>query len=173
MLGAGQPFRVGQAAGGDDHGVRPFAQHLVRRGVAVEPDIHAEPFQLRRAPIHNGDQVAPPRGPHGQQQLPAQAAAGLEQHDLVAPFGGDARRSIPPGPAADHDDAAAWLLRGRDDLGHGLFAAGCRVMDTVGLAVHAIGRADAGADPFLLAAHQLVDDLRIGHMRPRHRHHVQ
>lgn len=46
-------------------------------------------------------------------------------------------------------------------------------MDAVHLLVHAIGRADAGPYPVLLAAHDLVDDLGIGHVRAGHRHHVE
>ena len=88
-------------------------------------------------------------------------------------LGGDARRLQPGRAAADHDHLAARRRGTLDDLRQDFLAARGRIVQARDLLPHAIGGADAGPDAFLLAAHDLVDDMRIGHVRARHRHHVE
>jgi hypothetical protein len=79
--------------------------------------------------------------------------------------------------AHDHD-LALRSVTGGDDLREGALAARGRVVDAQGIAafvdaVDAVARADAGADAVLGARGDLVDDVRIGHVGPRHAHHVE
>ena len=63
-------------------------------------------------------------------------------------------------------------------MGDGRLSSRRRIVDAKRLvplvdAVQAIGRPDAGSDFRLAALHDLLHDVRIGEMRPRHADHVE
>ena len=96
----------------------------------------------------------------------------------MAALGGDPRSFQAGRPGSDHHDLLRRTGSARDHMRHRRFAAGRRVVDaerfaTFVDAVEAIGRADAGPDEVLLAAHHLGDDVRIGDMRAGHADHVE
>ena len=113
----------------------------------------------------------------GEADLAAGVVGGLEDDDRVAALGGDARRLEAGGAGADDDDAARACGRGD----------GVRLLELAARrgvvqaerhaalvdAVEAVVGADAGADALLLAAQDLRDDVRVGHVGAGHADHVE
>src|SRR5262249_50288922 len=122
----------------------------------------------------DADNILPPAGAGRQQHLPAETVGRLEQQHAMAALGADARRLEPRGAAAYHDDAAPGPVGARDDLRQAALAPRRRIVKPMRAILRlAMGGADAGPDALLLARHQLLDDVWIGDMRARHRHHVE
>ena len=169
-----EPFEIGRAAGGDDDDLRRFAQHGVGLGEGIEPDIDGEPLDLLLAPVDEADEILAPARAGRHQDLAAELARRLEQHNLVAALAGNARRFEPGRPAADDDDLAPRPSGTGDQVRQGFLTPARRVVQAgrpvLGLAVR---RAHAGADCALLPRLQLGDDIGIGDVRPRHRDHVE
>ena len=82
----------------------------------VEPDIDAEPLHLAAEPAGDAEKLAPPGGPGGKQDLAAQLARCLEQHDAVATQRRNPRRLEAAGTAADNDDGLGWPGGTFDDM---------------------------------------------------------
>ena len=164
MLCPIEPLHVRQATSGNDHCIGRFSQNLIGFGVSVAPNLDTQPLQLGHPPVDNADEVPAPFSPRGQEKLPAWTGAGFEQDDLVPALCSSACGFKAPGTAADHNNLPARFRRGLYDLRKQRFPAGRRIVDAVDLLLHAIGSPDTGSDPLRLSAHQLVDDLWIGHM---------
>ena len=167
---------VGRAAGGDQNHVGGVCKHLRSVDKTTGANINPPRLDLPGQPIGDTDHVLAPAGPGRQQDLAAETGAGLKQGHLVAAQGRDPRRLHARRAAADYRDAQGRLGRG-DVVGQGQFAAGGDVVDAKRVAaavdaVDAIARADAGPDAVSLAALQLGDNMRVGHMGPREARHI-
>ena len=119
----------------------------------------------------------PARGLGGQADLAAGVVRGLVDDDRVAALGRDARGLEPGGAGADDHDAARRLGLG-DRVRLLELAAGRGVVQAerhaaLVDAVEAVVGADAGADALLLAAQDLRDDVRVGHVGAGHADHVE
>jgi len=77
VLGALDPFDIRRAARCDDDHVRLQRQHVVELGERIEVHINTEAPELGTPPIDNADDLAPPTGPRGQYELPAELVGGL------------------------------------------------------------------------------------------------
>ena len=91
--------------------------------------------------------------------------------------GGDPGRLEPGRAGADHHDLARRPVRRRNHVRHRGFAPGRGIVDAQCLAalvdaIDAVADPDARADALFLAAQDLGDDVRIGHVRARHADHV-
>jgi hypothetical protein len=109
--------------------------------------------------------------------LPTGFVGRFEEDRFVPAFGGDARGFEACRPRAD-DHRAEAFLRLADHVRHRRLAPGGGIVDAKRLvafvdAVEAIGGAHAGADARLFSGRDLPADMGIGHMRPRHPHHVE
>ena len=177
VVARAQHLGMGQPAGGDDHRVGVGGQHVVHLGIAVEAERHAVLFAHRHPPRDDRDHLAPPLLLGGQADLAAGLVRGLEDGHGMPAFGGYAG-GLQPGRTGAHDGHAAPVGRGRDVVGHRLLAPGRGIVQAEGQpalidAVQAIVGADAGADVILAALDDLAHQMRVGHVRPRHAHHVQ
>src|SRR5262249_48109513 len=152
MLGTGEPFDVGKPACGDDDDVRMLTQNVGLLGEAVEAEIDAEAGELGDPPIDDGGEIFAASNAHPRPHLAAETRPGLEQHDGMAALRGDARRLHARRPASYHDDTATRRRRALDLLRQDELASARRVVHAIDFFVHAIGGADAGPDPLLLAA---------------------
>ena len=77
VLGALDPFDIRRAARCDDDHVRLQRQHVVGLGERIEVHVDTEALELGTPPIDDADDVAPPTGPRGQYELPAELVGGL------------------------------------------------------------------------------------------------
>ena len=135
-------------------------------------------FKPRHAPIHDADELAPPRMRRGQPKLSARRVLGLEKRDLMAALGRDARCFETGRAGSDHHHLAGLLDVTDDLMPEGGFAPGGRIVDAERLGadiatVDAIGRAHAGPDVVFAAFHDLAGDMGIGEMRPGHADEVE
>ena len=96
--------RVGRpGAGGQDHDVgRGLADRLGRRR-HPQPHVHAEAVQLPLVPREVVEDLRARRLAPGEDPLPAEAVASLDQDDGVAPLGRHPRRLEAGRPAADDE----------------------------------------------------------------------
>ena len=154
-------------AGGDEHHIRCLFEDILPVGELVQPDTHAEALDLALQPVGDTQKVAPPPRLSGKQHLAAELRRCLEKHHLMSAFRADARRRHAGRPAADNDDLASRRGRWPDHVRKLRLAGGGRVLDAVAV-VRAIGGPDTVADPVLLAAFQLGDDIGIGDVAAGH-----
>ncbi len=111
----------------------------------------------------------------GDVELATNLAGGIEQRHLVATFGGHGSRCQTRRAGPDHGNFLDLLHRQVVELG---FMTGPRVHQAGGqLAAEGVVQAslvapDAGVDFIRAAGCGLVDELRVGEERPRHRDHV-
>jgi hypothetical protein len=176
MAGAREGRRRRVAAGGDDHDIRILFQHGLDRRRRLQPELHARLAQLVFQPAHDARERLPPWHQLGQLELAAQRIAGLEQHDPM-PARRRHPRGLEPGRPAAGDDHALRRWRFRQDMRHGRFAPGRRVLDAGHVhsgrrAIDAIGGAHALADGVRPILHQLPHDVGVGDVAARHRDHV-
>ena len=142
---------------------------------SIEPDLDAEPLELRAPPVDDAEQVLAPAGARGEQQLPAEPVGGLEQHDVVPALRAHARGLEPGRAAADHDDLAA-RSRGDASIACGRVVSRARSRDCAGSAggiATGNGWRRRRGGCVLVAGLDLAHDMRVGDVGARHRHHVE
>ncbi len=120
-----------QAAGGDDHHVRVLGLHSLGLRPGIVADGDAEFLALRQPPGDDAYHFPAPGALRRQADLSARLARGFENHDLMAPFAGDAGGFEPGGSSAD-DHHLALRVRLGNDVRHGEFAAGRGIVDAIG-----------------------------------------
>jgi hypothetical protein len=154
-----QNLGVRQAAGGDDHHIGLFGQHVLGFSPGVEAEFDVARRTLRHAPLDDADHLLAALVQRGQPDLAAGVGLRLEHRDLVPALGGDTGGLEARRPGTDDHDALRGLGT-RDRVRHGEFTAGGRIVNAqrvTGLVdpVEAIGGADTGADVVLAAFHDL------------------
>ena len=163
-------------ARGHDHDIGIETGDVIAFDKCAGAHVDAGMVDLASEPVDDADHVAPPSGRRGKQDLTSGPRGGFEERDGMAAKGQNpgglktgraaAHHHGPPGHAGPRDPGIEPGLAARGDvvLTQGVPAA----VDPV----EAVSRTDAGANARRLAARQLVDDVRIRHVRACHAGHV-
>ena len=126
IVARGEDFGMRKAAGRDDHDVGILGEDVVGLGPGVETERDAARLALRHAPVDDADHLTATRALRGQPNLTARLVRHLEDDDLMAALGGDARRLQSRWSRADDDDLAP-------DVGSGDFVRHGRLAPVAGL----------------------------------------
>ncbi len=150
---------------GDDDRIRLKSPNGGRGDLLVQDHLHAVSVQASPHIVREAFDLLPPRRNGGQQKLPAQTGALLDQGDVMTPFPGTAGRLHPRGSGADDDHPFGGV--GLRDGGVGLFSQH-RVHGTTDSElsedplVASFVAGDAGPDLLLPALRRLLRQLGIG-----------
>ena len=166
-----------QPAGGDDHHVRRIGQNDLGIRERVEPEGHAHAGAFLKPPLNDLDHLGAAFGLGGQTDLASRIVRSFVYDHLVTAFGGNAG-GLKPCRSRAHDHHPAF---GGGAGGHmRLFQLAPRgrvvqakrhpaLID----AIKAIVCPHARADAVFFAAHNLGNDMRVGHVGAGHAHHVE
>ncbi|MNQ61179.1 hypothetical protein D3C85_754900 [compost metagenome] len=138
--------------------------------------LHPQPFALRHAPINDADHLTTPLTQRSQTNLPAGLVSGFKHRHVMATLTGDPRRFQPSRAGTDHQHLALDCGFG-NVMRHGGFPTRRCVVDAVGRAalvdaIQTIVGAHARANVFFALLDDFAHDVRIGHVRAGHAHHV-
>ncbi|MNU79350.1 hypothetical protein D3C71_689640 [compost metagenome] len=176
IVASGKHIGMRQAAGGDDDHLWVLRENCVRLRPVVEVKGDAQSFALAHAPVDDADHLTTAFALRRQPDLAAGIVGGLENDDFMAALGADACGLEPGRPCADNHHLPAFRRFGYL-VRHGFLTARCRIMDAEGEtalidAVETVIGANTGANIILPFFHDLAHDMRIGHVRAGHAHHV-
>ncbi len=169
--------RVRDATRGDDHHIGVLREHGHRVGEGTEPELDTGVLGLRHPPVDDADQVTSAGRGRRQPHLATRDVGRLHHHHFVPSLAQHAGGLESSRTGAHHHDPAA-LPRGDRHVAQGLLAAGGGVVDALGVPglvdrIEAVVRADARADPVLVARCHLGDQVRVGDLRARHANQVE
>jgi hypothetical protein len=172
-----QEAGVGHPAGRHDDHVGLEVEHVPGLHQMVERELHPQPLALGDAPVDDPDEVVAARCHRREPQLPARAVGGLEHRHVVPPLGEKAGGLQPGDPGAD-DHHRLPHPGGWHPMRQAELPPSRRVVDAIrGLGdvrrVDADARTHARPDPVLVAAAQLLDQVRVGEHRARHADQVE
>ncbi len=175
MIHTNNGRRARPDAGGDDDVVEALRDQLFAADAPVQQQLDASQFQLAAEVADGFAEFFLARNPHRHVELAADAVAAVEQRDFMTAFGGHGRRRQAGRAGADHRHAALFGSLGVDQFG---LVRGARIDQATGAFVGegmveaGLIAADAGIDLVAAAGGGLVDEIRVGQERARHRDHV-